>query len=103
MAEYAAAPRRRPPTHPGEIVADVLGTLRVSHRQAAKAMHVTPMALSNVITGKAAVTPRMALRLGKLLGNGPEIWLRMQQDYELWHTSRELRADLEKIEPLKAA
>jgi len=103
MAEYPASLfRKRPPKHPGEVVADVLGTLRVSHRQAALAMHVSPMALSNIISGKTAVSPHMALRLGKLLDNGPEIWLRMQQEYDLWHVSHAMKGELERIRPLAA-
>jgi plasmid maintenance system antidote protein VapI len=44
----------------------------------------------------------MALRLGKLAGNGPGLWLRMQQTYDLWHTEQRLHDDLAKIEPALA-
>ncbi|MGH6935561.1 MAG: HigA family addiction module antitoxin, partial [Methylocella sp.] len=49
------------------------------------------------------VTPAVAVRLGKLFGNGAEIWLRMQQAYDLWHAERELEAELPKIERLPTA
>jgi addiction module HigA family antidote len=103
MPEYPAGSRKRPPTHPGQVIADVLDTLRVSTRHAAHAMHVSPMALGNVIAGETKVSPKMALRLGKLLGNGAEIWLRMQQDYDLWHASREMGAELAEIKPISDA
>jgi antitoxin HigA-1 len=32
----------------------------------------------------------MAVRLGKWCGNGPGLWLRMQQAYDLWHAERAL-------------
>ena len=38
---------------------------------------------------------------GKLLGNGPDVWLRMQQTLDLWELAR--RGGYEKIETLKAA
>ena len=40
----------------------------------------------------------MALRIGKFAGNGPGLWLRMQQAYDLWHTENKIKADLSKIE-----
>jgi hypothetical protein len=43
-----------------------------------------------------------ALRLGRLFGNGTEIWLRMQQDYDLWHANSAMKAELEGIKPLDA-
>ena len=46
--------------------------------------------------------PEMALRLGKLFGNGPELWLRMQQDYDLARARETLVDAIEKIEPVKA-
>jgi addiction module HigA family antidote len=102
MAEYPAGFRRRSPSHPGDVIADALNTLRVSSRHAALAMKVSPMALNNITSHKTGVTPQMALRLGRLFGNGPEIWLRMQQDYDLWHANSAMKAELEGIKPLDA-
>ena len=45
----------------------------------------------------------MALRLGKLCGNGPELWLRMQMAHDLWRAERTLRADLARIPTHRAA
>jgi antitoxin HigA-1 len=43
----------------------------------------------------------MALRIGKLAGNGPGLWLKMQQNYDLWHAEQNLKDELEKIEPVE--
>lgn len=83
MAEYKAGPRKRTPSHPGAVATDALDRLGISARQAALAMQVTPMALGNVLNGRSAVTPEMALRLGTYFGNGPELWLAMQAEYDL--------------------
>ena len=40
----------------------------------------------------------MALRIGKLIGNGPGLWLRMQQNHDLWRLEQALRSELKKIE-----
>jgi addiction module HigA family antidote len=57
--------------------------------------------VSEVIHEKRPVTPDMAMRLGRLLGNGPEIWLRMQQTLDLWEL--EQRGNYNHIETLQAA
>ena len=48
------------------------------------------------------VFPDMALRLGKFCGNGPDLWLRLQQAYDLWHAERALRKVVAKIPTAKA-
>lgn len=99
MAEYKAGPRRREPTHPGRIVASSLEALRMSARMAAGRLGVTATALGNVIAGTSAVSPEMALRLGTFFDNGPELWLGMQADHDLWRARQALKAELAKIEP----
>ncbi|HEV7518387.1 MAG TPA: HigA family addiction module antitoxin [Thermoanaerobaculia bacterium] len=89
---------RRPPTHPGEVLReDVLPTLHLSVSEAARQLRVTRQTLHRVLAGRAGVSPEMAVRLGKFCGNGPGIWLRMQQAFDLWHAEKRLCHELEKI------
>ncbi|PYV19703.1 MAG: addiction module antidote protein, HigA family [Acidobacteria bacterium] len=44
---------------------------------------VTRQALNNVVNGKAAISPEMAIRLAKAFGSTAETWLRMQVAYDL--------------------
>ncbi len=76
---------------------DVLPALSLSVSEAARQLRVTRQTLHRVLAGKSGVSPEMAVRLGKFCGNGPGIWLRMQQTFDLWHAERRLRDDLEKI------
>ena len=90
--------RRRPPTHPGEILReDVLPALHLSVAEAARQLRVTRQTLHRILSGRSGVSPEMAVRLGKFCGNGPGLWLRMQQAYDLWHAEQRLREELEKI------
>jgi addiction module HigA family antidote len=56
-----------------------------------------------ILSAKSAVTPEMAVRLGKLCGDGPVIWLRMQQAHDLWQAERDLAEEVRKIPTLRAA
>jgi addiction module HigA family antidote len=77
-------PVQSPPVHPGEILReDVLPALRLSVTEAARQLGVARQTLHRILAGKAAVTPEMAVRLGKFGGNGPGLWLRLQQTYDL--------------------
>lgn len=49
---------------------------------------VSRVTLSRVINGRSAITAEMALRVGKWVGNGPEIWLRMQGQYDLFQAKK---------------
>ena len=73
------------PSHPGLIIRDdVLPDLQLSVNEAAAQLVVSRVTLSRVINGRSAITAEMALRVGRWVGNGPEIWLRMQGQYDLW-------------------
>jgi addiction module HigA family antidote len=77
------------PTHPGLIIrADVLPELQLSVNEAAAQLGVSRVTLSRVINGRSAITAEMALRVGKWVGNGPEIWLRMQGQYDLFQAKK---------------
>ena len=86
------------PPHPGEILKeDVLPELGMTVTEAAAALHVTRAALSRVINGRAAVSADMALRLGQWLGNGAEVWLRMQAAHDLWQAAKKPRPRIARV------
>jgi addiction module HigA family antidote len=92
------------PTHPGEILReDVLPSLGKSKVEIAKLFGVSRAALCNMIAERAAITPDMALRLGKLLGGAASVWPTMQQTYDLRTREKELATALSKIPRLAAA
>lgn len=71
------------PVHPGKLVEANLEELGLSVAEAAKAMKVTRQQLYNVMRGKSAVSPDMALRFEKAFGGGAAMWLGMQSAYDL--------------------
>ena len=92
----------RIPTHPGAILReDVLPALGMTQKEFADWIGVSRLTVSEVLNEKRTVTPDMAMRLGKAVGNGPDIWLRMQQTLDLWELSQQ--GGYEQIKVLKAA
>ena len=101
MTEYRVErPVRRPAVHPGEVLReDVLPALGLSTGAAAKRLGVSRQHLHRVLACTHPVSVEMALRIGRLVGNGPGLWLRMQQNHDLRRAERELKDELEKITP----
>jgi antitoxin HigA-1 len=101
MEEYTVQrPLRRPPIHPGEVVReDVLPALGLSVSEAARRLGVSRQQLHRILACTHPITTEMALRIGRLAGNGPGLWLRMQQAYDLWHAEQRLKEELAQIAP----
>jgi addiction module HigA family antidote len=92
------------PMHPGEMLReDVLPALGKSETEIARLLGVSRRALFNILDEKQPVTPGMALRLGKLLGNGPDLWINLQRAYDLATAERELAGEIKRIPTLTAA
>ena len=97
-------PISREPTHPGTVLAEtILPALRMTVSEAAKNLGVTRQTLHRIMSGATSITPEMALRLGKFCGNGPGLWLRMQQAFDLWHAEKRLAKELQRIPSHAAA
>jgi addiction module HigA family antidote len=94
----------RQPTHPGAILReDVLPELRMPVAEFATRLGVSRQMLHGILAERHAVTPEMAARIGRLLGNGAGIWLRMQQAHDLWRVERDRADELARISPLTVA
>ncbi|WP_162913325.1 HigA family addiction module antitoxin [Rhodospirillaceae bacterium SYSU D60014] len=101
MSEHhLSRPIKRPPTHPGVLMREILDDhVRLSISEAARRMKVSRPSLYAALNGTGSVTADMALRFGRLVGGAPELYLRMQDNYDLWHARNRLRDTLEQIEP----
>lgn len=94
-------PSRRP-THPGAVLRDdVLPELRMTQAELAVRLGVSRLTVSEVLHEKRSVSVDMAIRIGKLIGNGPGLWLRMQQAVDIWEL--EGSGKYNKIKPLQIA
>ncbi|MBU0992284.1 MAG: HigA family addiction module antidote protein [Proteobacteria bacterium] len=93
----------RTPIHPGEILKDELSELNISASELARALKIPPNRITQILAGKRAVTADTALRLGKWFGTGPQIWLNLQQTYDLDIATKQISNDLKRIKAREAA
>ena len=87
------------PTHPGAVLREfTLPELNRPMAEIARSLGISRQLLYSIVNEKAPVTPEVAVRLGKLCGNGPRLWVNMQAAYDLWHAER--KVDVSKIPTL---
>jgi addiction module HigA family antidote len=93
----------RRPIHPGEFLQGELEELDMSAAELARQIRVPPNRISQILAGKRNVSADTALRLGRWFGTGPQLWLNLQQAYELDLARQEMGDELDRIEPRVAA
>lgn len=84
-----------PPVHPGEILKDQLGDLEMSANALAMALGVPANRITAILSGQRSITADTALRLARYFGTSAELWLGLQQDYDLRKAQIENGADIE--------
>jgi addiction module HigA family antidote len=91
------------PVHPGELLReDVLPALGLPKAQIARLLGVSRKTLYDLLDEKQGVSAGMALRLGKLCGDGGNIWLNMQRQYDMQIAETELADQIAAIPTLTA-
>jgi antitoxin HigA-1 len=91
------------PMHPGELLREeILPALGRPKAEIARLLGVSRQTLYDILDERQPVTPAMALRLGKLCGNGPDLWLSLQKRYDLKHAEQELGDKIKAIPTLEA-
>jgi antitoxin HigA-1 len=90
------------PAHPGKVIKGiVLEDRNITLADFAKKIKVSRVTLSKIVNGHSGVTPDVAIRLGLVLGTGPEFWLKMQNNYDIYQAQKKWDKKKIKLEPLK--
>lgn len=93
--------RKRRPTHPGELLREeILPAIGLTQEAFARRLGVSRRTVSELLHERRPVTVDMAIRLGTLLGNGPGLWLRMQQAIDVWDALAHNQAKYRRLKPL---
>ena len=97
--------RRNPdrcPTHPGELPReDVIPATGKSKAEIARMLGISRQHFHDILAERKPVSAEVAVRLGKLFGNEPLTWIRMQGAYDAWHACRDV--DVSAVPTLFAA
>lgn len=94
----------RRPTHPGEMLhEDFMPDYGLTVAGLAEAVGVSRQSINELLRGRRAVSPEMALRLSRLFGNTPEFWLNAQRAVDLWDASQTIQDEVARIKPLRVA
>lgn len=92
---------KRRPTHPGEMLReDFLPDFGLTVATLAEAIGVSRQSVNELLRGRRAVSPEMALRLSRLFGSSPEFWLNAQRAVDLWDAAQAIKKDVARIKPL---
>ena len=96
MTEYLAKrDRNRCPTHPGELLReDVIPATGKTRSEIAALLGISRQHLYDILNERKPVSPTVAVRLGKLFGDGAGVWARMQSAYDTWNAECELSDEI---------
>ncbi len=92
------------PIHPGEILReDFMLPLGLSSNALARAIGVTPARINEIVREKRGITAETALRLARFFGTSVDLWMNLQQRYDLERAKDLLGDSLEQITPMHLA
>ena len=95
---------KRRPTHPGAMLReDFLPEYQLSASRLAEAVGVSRQTINDLLRERRPLSPEMALRLSRLFGNTPEIWLNAQRAVDLWDAKQAIEPNIKRIKPLSVA
>jgi addiction module HigA family antidote len=85
------------PAHPGEIIQEYMEGFGLTVSALAVHLKITRANLSRMIHGKTGVSAEMALRLSAAFGTSPEVWIRLQANYDLAKAMRNRRVKIARL------
>jgi antitoxin HigA-1 len=98
----AVRDKKRCPSHPGALLReDVVPATGRTKSEIARLLGISRQHFHDILSERKSVTPAVAVRLGKLFGDGAGVWLRMQAAYDTWHAERAI--DVSAIPTIRAA
>lgn len=92
-----------PNPHPGEILLEeFLKPMGISQNALARAVHVPPRRVNEIVLGKRALTADTDLRFARYFGMSEGFFLGLQTDYDLMQRRRQIKGELAAIHPRAA-
>jgi addiction module HigA family antidote len=96
--------KKLPPLHPGEVLREeFLVPLKMSAGALAKACGVPRTRIERLVSEQIGITADTALRLSKALKTTPELWMNLQNSYDVKTALLHISKELDQIEPVNKA
>ncbi len=93
---------KRMPSHPGQILrVDFLEELSLSQTELASALGTTFRTINEIVNEKRSVSTEMAIKLSKFFGTSIELWLNLQNQYDIYKIYKRKKELISKVRPLK--
>jgi antitoxin HigA-1 len=93
---------KRKPSHPGEIFKkEFMEPLRISQTQLAKELNTSFRTINEIINEKRNISPEMAIKLSRYFGTSEELWLNLQNQYDLFIVKKKKQDILKRIRPFR--
>ena len=103
MSRSSTITKRIPNPTPGEILLhEFMEPMSLSQNALARAIHVPPRRINEIVHGRRAITADTDLRLARFFGLSEGFWMGLQVDYELMGRRREIASELASIKPRAA-
>ena len=100
LSTITADDERLPNPHPGEILLEeFLKPVGLSQNALARAVHVPPRRINELVLCKRSITADTDLRLARYFGVSEGVFLGLQNDYDLMERRRQIEAELQTIRP----
>ncbi len=91
---------QRTPTHPGEVLKEeFLKPLNITQSALAKELNTSFRAINELVNEKRGITVEMALKLSKYFETTPQLWLNLQNEYDLYRVSNKKEELLNLVKP----
>jgi antitoxin HigA-1 len=96
--------KRRPPVHPGRILAAEIAELGLSANAMALALRIPANRMTEIINGKRGISADTAMRLARYFGTSAQMWMNLQSHYELEVAESDLAERIAReVQPLRQA
>lgn len=86
------------PVDPGEVISDILEDLGMTQTRFAEILGVSRRTVNEIVQGRRPITVDMAIRIGKALGNGPQLWLNLQRKVDVWDALQMHKEEYDKVQ-----
>lgn len=93
---------QRIPSHPGQILKeDFLHELGLSQTELASALGTTFRTINEIVNEKRNISTEMAIKLSKFFGTSAELWVNLQNQYDIFKVSDKKKYSISKVRPFK--